>query len=84
MERDVNMTWREIKWASNSSGGETGQREKSFRQIDGDEGGLEIPPIVITTHDCSDSENGPCVAPCVCFCFLHCLLATMIALEKWP
>lgn len=39
-----------IKWASNSSSGET----ESFRQIDGDEGGLEIPPILITTHDCSD------------------------------
>lgn len=29
-------------------------REKgSFRQIDGDEGRLEIPPILIATHDCS-------------------------------
>lgn len=25
------------------------QREKSLRQIDGDEGGLEMPPILIST-----------------------------------
>lgn len=37
-ERDVDMTWREIKWTSNSSRGETERSEESFRQIDGDEG----------------------------------------------
>lgn len=63
-----------VKWERNSSSGETGQGEESFRQIDGDEGGLEIPPMLITTHDRPDSQNGLCVVLrlFVFFSFTHC------------
>lgn len=57
-ERDVDMTWREMKCVDKMDEQHQrwryGAETESFRQIDGDEGRLEIPTILITTHDCSD------------------------------
>lgn len=55
------MTWREIKCVDKMDEQQRRRRDgaetESFRQIDGDEGGLQMTPILITTHNCSDGER---------------------------
>lgn len=64
------MTWREIKCVDKMDVQQRRRRDgaetESFRQIDGDEGGLQMTPILITTHNCSDGERKK--RGCVWFC----------------